>query len=75
MQLPVNGHNYIMGYYSADGIYTQWAALVKTIFEPHGNKQSHFATMQEAAKKDVGIRNFVAADDMLCYSAQFDCRE
>ena len=23
---------------------------------------------------DVGIRNFVAADDMLCYPAQYDCR-
>ena len=42
-----------MGYYLADGIYPQWAAFVKTISEPHGNKQSHFATMREAARKDV----------------------
>ena len=35
------------------GIYPQWAAFVKTISEPHGNKHSHFATMQEAARKDV----------------------
>jgi hypothetical protein len=49
----VNGRDYNMGYYLADGIYPQWAVFVKTISEPHGNKQSHFATMQEAARKDV----------------------
>ena len=42
-----------MRYYLADGSYPQWAAFVKTISEPRGNKQSHFATMQEAARKDV----------------------
>ncbi|XP_040254906.1 uncharacterized protein [Aegilops tauschii subsp. strangulata] len=49
----VNGRDYNMGYYLADGIYPQWAAFVKTISEPRGKKQSHFATMQEAARKDV----------------------
>nr|XP_020183789.1 protein ALP1-like [Aegilops tauschii subsp. strangulata] len=49
----VNGRDYNMRYYLADGIYSQWAAFVKTISEPHGNKESHFATMQEAAMKDV----------------------
>jgi hypothetical protein len=49
----VNGRDYNMGYYLADGIYPQWAAFVKTISEPCGNKQIHFATMQEAARKDV----------------------
>ena len=49
----VNGRDYNMGYYLADGIYPQWAAFVKTISEPRGNKQIHFATMQEAARKDV----------------------
>ena len=42
-----------MGYYLADGIYPQWAAFVKTISEPRVRKHSHFATMQEAARKDV----------------------
>ena len=49
----VNGRDYNMGYYLADGIYPQWAAFVKTISEPRGNKHIHFATMQEAARKDV----------------------
>ncbi|XP_020150919.1 uncharacterized protein [Aegilops tauschii subsp. strangulata] len=49
----VGDQDYNMGYYLADGIYPQWAAFVKTISEPRGNKQSHFATMQEAARKDV----------------------
>ena len=49
----VNGREYNMGYYLADGIYTQWAAFVKTIFEPRGNKHSHFVRMQEATRKDV----------------------
>uniref|UniRef100_A0A453P7F6 Uncharacterized protein n=1 Tax=Aegilops tauschii subsp. strangulata TaxID=200361 RepID=A0A453P7F6_AEGTS len=42
-----------MGSYFTDDIYPQWAAFVKTISKPQGNKQSHFATMQEAAGKDV----------------------
>ena len=42
-----------MGYYLADSIYPQWAAFVKTISEPRGNKHSQFATMQEAVRKDV----------------------
>jgi hypothetical protein len=49
----VNGHNYNMGYYLADGIYPRWATFVKTISSPQGNKRKHFAAAQESAKKDV----------------------
>ncbi|GLT53669.1 hypothetical protein SLA2020_269260 [Shorea laevis] len=49
----VNGHNYNMGYYLADGIYPQWATFVKTISSPQGNKRKYFATAQESARKDV----------------------
>ncbi|CAL5439441.1 unnamed protein product [Camellia sinensis] len=49
----INGHNYDMGYYLADGIYPQWATLVQTISSLQGAKRQHFATMQESARKDV----------------------
>ena len=47
----VNDHEYNMEYYLADDIYPRWAAFVKTISKPQGNKQIHFATMQEATSK------------------------
>jgi hypothetical protein len=86
----VNGHSHNMGYYLADGIYPLWVAFVKTIFDPHCNKQSQFVAMQEATRNNVErgnrsapssfgycswscnyvrIRDFVAADDMLCHFA------
>ena len=41
-----------MGYYLADG--TSVGGICEDhIRTTHGNKQSHFATMQEAARKDV----------------------
>ncbi|XP_021301527.1 uncharacterized protein LOC110429622 [Sorghum bicolor] len=49
----INGHEYNMGYFLADGIYPSWATLVKTISAPMGNKRKYFATAQEAARKDV----------------------
>ncbi|XP_028056614.1 uncharacterized protein LOC114260633 [Camellia sinensis] len=49
----INGHSYDMGYYLADGIYSQWATLVQTISSPQRAKRQHFAMMQESARKDV----------------------
>ena len=49
----INGHQYTMGYYLADGIYPEWATFVKTIPSPQGTKKKHFAQRQEGARKDV----------------------
>jgi hypothetical protein len=49
----INGHNYNMGYYLADGIYPQWATFVKTIPNPKGEKNKNFSRFQEACRKDV----------------------
>ncbi|XP_021306905.1 uncharacterized protein LOC110431742 [Sorghum bicolor] len=53
VKYSVNGHDYNMGYYLADGIYPDWATLVKTIRHPMGNKRQYFAKSQEAARKMV----------------------
>ena len=49
----INGHDYTMGYYLADGIYPSWSTFVKTIPSPQGRKNSLFATTQESTRKDV----------------------
>ncbi|XP_047340002.1 uncharacterized protein LOC124943551 [Impatiens glandulifera] len=49
----MNGHNYNMGYYLADGIYPPWATFVKSIPLPMNRKTKHFTAAQESARKDV----------------------
>ncbi|CAL8170344.1 unnamed protein product [Prunus armeniaca] len=49
----INGNQYHLGYYLADGIYPRWATLVKTISSPDNPKNRLFAQMQEAYRKDV----------------------
>ena len=53
VQYTVNGKEYSMGYYLADGIYPEWAAFVKTIPLPQTDKHKLFAQYQEGARKDV----------------------
>ncbi|CAN6204894.1 unnamed protein product [Urochloa humidicola] len=53
VQFEINGHQYTMPYYLADGIYPSWSTFVKTISKPQTNKRAHFAKAQEAARKDV----------------------
>ena len=49
----INGHDYTMGYYLADGIYPEWSTFVKTIRNPASRAESEFAKAQEAARKDM----------------------
>ena len=49
----INGHDYTMRYYLADGIYSQWSTFVKTILAPLETKKKHFARVQETCRKDV----------------------
>lgn len=49
----IQGKEYTMGYYLADGIYPKWATLVQTIHKPKSPKQQHFAARQESCRKDV----------------------
>ncbi|XP_021320814.1 uncharacterized protein LOC110437041 [Sorghum bicolor] len=53
VNFSVNGHDYNMGYYLADGIYPAWATLIQSITLPMGNKKQYFAKAQEAARKMV----------------------
>ncbi|XP_056843363.1 uncharacterized protein LOC130495844 [Raphanus sativus] len=49
----VNGREYGLAYYLADGIYPKWATFIQSIRLPQGQKQSLFATTQECVRKDV----------------------
>ena len=49
----VNGHEYTMGYYLADGIYPSWSTFVKTISKPKDKIEIVFAKAQEACRKDI----------------------
>lgn len=43
INVNINDHNYIKGYYLADGIYPQWTTIVKKISNLVGEKRKRFA--------------------------------
>ncbi|XP_068302726.1 uncharacterized protein [Pyrus communis] len=49
----VNGRQYNMRYYLADGIYPRWATLVQAIANPTNDTERWFTLHQEAYQKDV----------------------
>ena len=49
----IQGQEFNMGYYLADGIYPNWSTIVKTIHDPRGPKNKLFAMKQEGCRKDV----------------------
>uniref|UniRef100_A0A0D3CE70 DDE Tnp4 domain-containing protein n=1 Tax=Brassica oleracea var. oleracea TaxID=109376 RepID=A0A0D3CE70_BRAOL len=49
----VNGREYHLAYYLADGIYPKWATFIQYIRLPQGPKHCLFAKNQEAVRKDV----------------------
>jgi hypothetical protein len=53
VHFSVNGHSYDMGYYLADGIYPNWATLVKGIHEPLNEMQKVFTRKQAKYRRDV----------------------
>ncbi|XP_071694284.1 protein ALP1-like [Rutidosis leptorrhynchoides] len=49
----VNGNQYTKGYYLADGIYPDWATLVKGFAFPTDDPRIKFTRFQASARKDV----------------------
>lgn len=48
----INGNQYNMGYYLADGIYPRYATIMKSMKRPNMQKES-FSQAQESVRKDV----------------------
>ena len=53
VDFTVNGRQYNLAYYLADGIYPKWPVFVQSIQMPQGNKHQLFAKQQESCRKDV----------------------
>ena len=53
MTFEVNGQEYSRYYLLAYGIYPPWSCFVQSIHEPDDEKRKHFASRQEACRKDV----------------------
>ncbi|XP_071699222.1 uncharacterized protein [Rutidosis leptorrhynchoides] len=57
VRYTINGHEFTKGYYLVDGIYPEWATLVKSFKCPLEPKNIKFKRFQEATRKD-GERAF-----------------
>ncbi|XP_021766662.1 putative nuclease HARBI1 [Chenopodium quinoa] len=53
INFTVNGHQYELGYYLADGIYPRWPTFIQGITHPHVRKDKLFSDQQAAVRKDV----------------------
>ena len=53
MTFEVNGQEYNQYYLLVDGIYPPWSCFVQSIHQPDDEKMIHFASRQEACRKDV----------------------
>nr|XP_043611689.1 uncharacterized protein LOC122583336 [Erigeron canadensis] len=53
VEFTVNGRHFGKGYYLANGIYPEWATLVKSFKCPMEPKTTKFKRYQEAARKDI----------------------
>ncbi|XP_071713052.1 protein ALP1-like [Rutidosis leptorrhynchoides] len=49
----VNGHQYTKGYYLADGIYPEWATLIKGMSCPTDDPRIKFTRFQASDRKDI----------------------
>jgi hypothetical protein len=53
VRYKVNGNQYNLGYFLADGIYPEWLVFVKSIRLPITENDKLYAQEQEGARKDI----------------------